>query len=115
MAADLSREGVSEAGRQGLTHEAARSDGVEDGSQVRVSVVEADRGARALRAHWGLGIDGLVAHVRKPEGRPVPVVVVNSSTCAERQRFTIGHEPKAAELLNVTVAKLNQRMEEPPE
>ena len=84
---------------------------------VEVSVVEADRGARALRAHWGLGIepvaslvqvledrgvkvlasalggiDGLVAHVRKPEGRPVPVVVVNSSTCSERQRFTIAHE-----------------------
>ena len=84
---------------------------------VEVSVVEADRGARALRAHWGLGIepvaslvqvledrgvkvlssalsgiDGLVAHVRKPQGRPVPVVVVNSSTCGERQRFTIAHE-----------------------
>ena len=84
---------------------------------VEVSVVEADRGARALRAHWGLGIepvgsmvqvledrgvkvlsvaligiDGLVAHVRKPEGRPVPVVVVNSTACGERQRFTIAHE-----------------------
>ena len=84
---------------------------------VEVSVVEADRGARALRAHWGLGIeplvnlvqvledrgvkvlaaalsgiDGLVAHVRKAAGRPVPVVVVNSGTCGERQRFTIAHE-----------------------
>ena len=84
---------------------------------VAVSVVEADRGARALRAHWGLGIepvpnlvqvledrgvkvltaelkgiDGLMAHVRKASGRPVPVVVVNSKACVERQRFTIAHE-----------------------
>ena len=84
---------------------------------VAVSVVEADRGARALRAHWGLGIepvpnlvqvledrgvkvlaselkgvDGLMAHVRKASGHPVPVVVVNSKACAERQRFTIAHE-----------------------
>ena len=84
---------------------------------VEVSVVEADRGARALRAHWGLGIeplaslvqvledrgvkvlaadlsgvDGLVAHVRRAGGHPVPVVVVNSSTCGERQRFTMAHE-----------------------
>jgi len=84
---------------------------------VEVSVVEADRGARALRAHWGLGIepvaslvqvledrgvkvlavplggiDGLVAHVRKSNGRPVPVVVVNNTKCGERQRFTIAHE-----------------------
>ena len=84
---------------------------------VAVSVVEADRGARALRAHWGLGIepipnlvqvledrgvkvlatelsglDGLMAHVRRVSGQPVPVVVVNSEACAERQRFTIAHE-----------------------
>ena len=84
---------------------------------VEVSLVEADRGARALRAHWGLGIepvaslvqvledrgvkvlasalsgiDGLVARVRKGGGRPVPVVVVNSAACGERQRFTIAHE-----------------------
>ena len=84
---------------------------------VAVSVVEADRGARALRAHWGLGIepvpnlvqvledrgvkvlatalsgiDGLMAHVRRASGQPVPVVVVNSVACAERQRFTIAHE-----------------------
>ena len=84
---------------------------------VPVNVVEADRGARALRAHWGLGIepvpnlvqvledrgvkvlatelsgiDGLMAHVRRASGHPVPVVVVNSGTCGERQRFTIAHE-----------------------
>ena len=84
---------------------------------VEVSVVEADRGARALRAHWGLGIepvgslvqvledrgikvlssalsgvDGLVARVRKGGGHPVPVVVVNGAACGERQRFTIAHE-----------------------
>ena len=84
---------------------------------VAVSVVEADRGARALRAHWGLGIepipklvqvleargvkvlateisgiDGLMAHVRRATGHPVPVVVVNSEACAERRRFAIAHE-----------------------
>ena len=84
---------------------------------VAVSVVEADRGARALRAHWGLGIepvpcliqvledrgvkvlatelsgvDGLMAHVTRGTGGSVPVVVVNSAVCAERQRFTIAHE-----------------------
>ena len=84
---------------------------------VEVSVVEADRGARALRAHWGIGmepvarlvqvledrgvkvlaitlggIDGLVAHVRRANGRLVPVVVVNGAQCGERQRFTIAHE-----------------------
>ena len=84
---------------------------------VAVNVVEADRGARALRAHWGLGIEpvpdlvqvledrgvkvlvtelsgiaGLMAHVRRASGHSVPVVVVNSGDCAERQRFTIAHE-----------------------
>ena len=84
---------------------------------VAVSVVEADRGARALRAHWGLGIepipnlvqvleargvkvlatelsgtDGLMAHVRRASGHPVPVVVVNSEACAARRRLAIAHE-----------------------
>ena len=84
---------------------------------VAVNVVEADRGARALRAHWGLGIEpvpnlgqvledrgvkvlatklsdiaGLMAHVRCASGHSVPVVVVNSGDCAEGQRFTIAHE-----------------------
>ena len=84
---------------------------------VMVNVVEADRGARALRAHWGLGIEpvpdlvqvledrgvkvlatelsgieGLMAHVRRASGQSVPVVVVNSGACRERQRFTIAHE-----------------------
>ena len=84
---------------------------------VAVNVLEADRGARALRAHWRLGvepvpdlvqvledrgvkvlatelrgIEGLMAHVRRASGHSVPVVVVNSGACAERQRFTIAHE-----------------------
>ena len=84
---------------------------------VAVNVVEADRGARALRAHWHLGIEpvpnlvqvledrgvkvlatelkgieGLLAHVRRAIGHSVPVVVVNSEACRERQRFTIAHE-----------------------
>ena len=84
---------------------------------VAVSVVEADRGASALRAHWGLGIapvpdlddvlegrgikvataelngtDGVMAHVRRAGGRSVPVVIVNGGVSAERQHFAIAHE-----------------------
>lgn len=84
---------------------------------VAVSVVEADRGASALRAHWGLGIapvpdllpvlegrgikvvtagltgiDGLMAHVRRAGGRSVPVVIVNGGVSVERQHFAIAHE-----------------------
>ena len=78
---------------------------------------EADRGARALRHHWGLGIepipnlveileergvkvlateltsiDGLLAQVRCSGDGTLPVVVVNSKDWGERQRFTIAHE-----------------------
>lgn len=84
---------------------------------VAVNVVEADRGARALRTHWGLGIasvpdlihvlegrgikvataelggtDGVMAHVRRAGGQSVPVVVVNSGVCPERQRFAVAQE-----------------------
>ena len=81
-------------------------------------VAEADRGARALRSHWGLGIDpipdlveilegrgvkvlsvtlaesidGLTARVRRAHGNAVPVIVVNGAHWGERQRFTIAHE-----------------------
>ena len=81
-------------------------------------VAEADRGARALRSHWGLGIDpipdlveilegrgvkvlsvtlaenidGLTARVRRAHGGAVPVIVVNGAHWGERQRFTIAHE-----------------------
>ena len=81
-------------------------------------VTEADRGARALRSHWGLGIDpipdlveilegrgvkvlsvtlaesidGLTARVRRAHGNAVPVIVVNNAHWGERQRFTIAHE-----------------------
>ena len=81
-------------------------------------VAEADRGARALRSHWGLGIDpipdlveilegrgvkvlsvtlaesidGLTARVRRARGNAVPVIVVNGAHRGERQRFTIAHE-----------------------
>ena len=80
-------------------------------------LVEADRGARALRYHWGLGIepvpnlvevleergvkvlatelkgiDGLTAQVRRSGDGTVPVVVVNGTDWGERQRFTIAHE-----------------------
>ena len=78
---------------------------------------EADRGARALRYYWGLGIepipnlveileergikvlaseltsiDGLLAQVRRSDDSTLPVVVVNSKDSGERQRFTIAHE-----------------------
>ena len=81
-------------------------------------VTEADRGARALRSHWGLGIDpipdlveilegrgvkvlsvtlaesidGLTARVRRAHGNAVPVIVVNNAHWGERQRFTMAHE-----------------------
>ena len=84
---------------------------------VAVNAVEADHGTHALRTHWGLGIApvpaliqvlegrgikvvmaelndvaGMIAHVRRASGHSVPVVVVNSSACAERQRFAIAYE-----------------------
>ena len=80
-------------------------------------VAEADRAARSLRNAWGLGldpipnmvelleergvkvltmdvedIDGLTARVRRRGHRAAPVVVVNPTHTAERQRFTLGHE-----------------------
>ena len=80
-------------------------------------VAEADRAARSLREHWGLGndpipnlvelleeqgikvlavdltnIDGLTAHVRRSEHSVVPVIVVNHHDWGERQRFTLAHE-----------------------
>ena len=80
-------------------------------------IAEADRAARSLREHWGLGndpipnlvelleeqgikvlavdltnIDGLTAHVRRPEHSVVPVIVVNHRDWGERQRFTLAHE-----------------------
>ena len=80
-------------------------------------IAEADRAARSLRDHWGLGndpipnlvelleeqgikvlavdltnIDGLTAHVRRSEHDVVPVIVVNRQDWGERQRFTLAHE-----------------------
>ncbi|MXX10707.1 MAG: ImmA/IrrE family metallo-endopeptidase [Nitrospira sp. SB0675_bin_23] len=80
-------------------------------------VSEADRAARSLRNHWGLGsdpvpnlvelleeqgikvlaielsnIDGLTANVRRAGKDSVPVIVVNSKEWGERQRFTLAHE-----------------------
>ena len=80
-------------------------------------VAEADRAARSLRDHWGLGndpipnlvelleeqgikvlaadlthIDGLTAHVRRSGHGVVPVIVVNRQDWGERQRFTLAHE-----------------------
>ncbi len=80
-------------------------------------IAEADRAARSLREHWGLGndpipnlvelleeqgikvlavdltnIDGLTAHVRRSGHDVVPVIVVNHQHWGERQRFTLAHE-----------------------
>ena len=80
-------------------------------------ISEADRAARSLRNHWGLGldpitnlvelleergikvlsvaltnIDGLTARVSRREKEPLPVIVVNKDDWGERQRFTLAHE-----------------------
>ena len=98
-------------------------------------LMEADRGARALRYHWGLGIepssnlveileergikvlatkltniDGLTVQVRRAGGGPVPVMVVNSQDWGERQRFTIAHE-LGHMLLSVRRGLANQAVE----
>ena len=84
---------------------------------VRQDASEADRGADAVRRHWGLGqeavpnlvelleergikvfavpldtVGGLAARARRPGLAPVPLVVVNAGDWGERQRFTIAHE-----------------------
>ncbi len=78
---------------------------------------EAERAANNLRLYWGLGfdpipdlvelveehgikvlaidlgnIDGLMARVRRPGKRQVPVLVVNDKDGGERQRLTMAHE-----------------------
>lgn len=80
-------------------------------------MAEADRAARNLREHWGLGldpipnmmelleergikvlsipltdIDGMTAMVRRKEAVFAPVIVVNADHWGERQRFTAAHE-----------------------
>jgi Zn-dependent peptidase ImmA (M78 family) len=80
-------------------------------------VADAENAARALRTHWGLGIDpilslaelleehgikiltaelsdidGLTARVRRKGGDSIPVVVVKENTWSERKRFTLAHE-----------------------
>lgn len=84
---------------------------------VMRDVSEADRAARSLRDHWGLGndpipnlvelleeqgikvlaldlanLDGLSARVRRAGKGAVPVIVVNREDWGERQRFTLAHE-----------------------
>jgi Zn-dependent peptidase ImmA (M78 family) len=80
-------------------------------------VADAENAARAIRVHWGLGIDpipnlselleergvkvlsaeltdidGLTATVRRKNGAPIPVIVVNKNAWSERKRFTLAHE-----------------------
>jgi Zn-dependent peptidase ImmA (M78 family)/transcriptional regulator with XRE-family HTH domain len=81
------------------------------------AVADAENAARALRTHWGLGIDpilnlselleergikilsadlsdidGLTAKVQRKDGEPIPVIVVKKNTWSERKRFTLAHE-----------------------
>lgn len=78
---------------------------------------KADRAARNMRKHWGLGIDpipnavelfeergikvlsidltnidGLTARVRRAGRDALPMIVVNRQEGGERQRFTLTHE-----------------------
>ena len=78
---------------------------------------EAEPAAMGLRIHWGLGqdpisnlvelleekgikvlamdlsnIDGLTARVRRINGDPAAVVVINRRDSGEQQRFTVAHE-----------------------
>ena len=84
---------------------------------VNKELSEADRAARSLRVHWGLGldpipnmvelfeergikvlsidaekIDGLTARVLRGNRRPLPVIVINKHDWAERKRFNLAHE-----------------------
>ena len=81
------------------------------------SMSDADRAARALRVHWGLGLDpipnlaelveergikihvlqltnihGLTAIAKTASNHRFPVIVINSADTGERQRFTVAHE-----------------------
>lgn len=81
------------------------------------SPADAESAARAVRTHWGLGIDpilnlaelleergikilateladidGLTACVRRKNGAPVPVIVIKANEWSERKRFTLAHE-----------------------
>lgn len=94
-------------------------------------VSEADRAARGLRDHWGLGsdpipnlvelleeqgvkvlavelnnIDGLMARVRRAGKGTVPVIVVNCTHWGERQRLTLAHE--LGHLLMDVAAKVDE-------
>lgn len=80
-------------------------------------MADVDTAARAIRTHWGLGIDpipnlselleergikvlsvdltdidGLTANVKRKNCEPVPVIVIRANTWAERKRFTLAHE-----------------------
>jgi Zn-dependent peptidase ImmA (M78 family)/transcriptional regulator with XRE-family HTH domain len=82
------------------------------------TIADADHAAQRLRMAWGLGrdpipnlvelleergikihvesldadIDGLLARVRRADGPPIPVIIVNGTHWGERQRFTLAHE-----------------------
>jgi Zn-dependent peptidase ImmA (M78 family) len=81
------------------------------------TVVDAENASRALRTHWGLGvdpilnmaelleergikilsvklsdIDGLTARVRRKNAESVPVIVIKEGEWSERKRFTLAHE-----------------------
>jgi len=80
-------------------------------------IADVENAARAIRVHWGLGIDpilnlaelleergikilsadltdidGLTAKVQRKNGEPIPVIVIKASAWSERKRFTLAHE-----------------------
>ena len=84
---------------------------------VAAGELEAELAAYALRTHWSLGAqpvfnvvqvlegrgvkvlpavlggtDGVAADVRRRDGHPIPVLVVATGVCAERQRFALARE-----------------------
>jgi Zn-dependent peptidase ImmA (M78 family) len=88
-----------------------------EGPYPTKDVADAENAARAIRTHWGLGIDpipnlselleergikvlsvdlsdidGLTARVHRKNGEPIPVIVIKSNTWSERKRFTLAHE-----------------------
>jgi Zn-dependent peptidase ImmA (M78 family)/transcriptional regulator with XRE-family HTH domain len=51
-----------------------------------------DRGLKVFALGLDDDLSGVMAWVRRPEGPPVPVIVVNAAHDGERQRFTLAHE-----------------------
>ena len=51
-----------------------------------------ERGIKVLKFPLPKAVDGMTSHVRRLDGKNIPVVVCSSAKSIERQRFTIAHE-----------------------